>query len=171
MKTTGRLALAITTLFASTVVLILLTPKRTESSVAAAVQVVNPSLPVDLENSAVRTPFQVGLRVYGNTVLNGHSAFGSPGEQQRLVIEYVSASCTSGDTNFYNFRVSTPNPDGTYVDHYFTPTFLGYDNNFGAYRYGIAQYTHLYASAGADVLVSADYANCEVSVSGYLVYH
>jgi hypothetical protein len=171
MKTINRFAVAIATLFACAAVMIVFTPKRTEGTVAAAVQVVNPSLPVDLENSAVRTPFQVELRVYGNTVLNGHSAFGSPGEQERLVIEYVSANCTSGDTNFYNFRVSTPNPDGTYVDHYFTPTFLGYDNNFNIYRYGIAQYTHLYASPGADILVSADYANCDVSVSGYLVYH
>lgn len=170
MKTMRRFAIAIAALFVGGALLVGLTPKRTEGTVAAAVQVVNPSLPVDLENSAVRTPFQVELPIYGASVPNGHSSFGSPGDQQRLVIEYVSASCSNGDGNFYIFRVSTPNPDGTYVDHFFTPTPLGTDQN-GIHRYSIAQHTHLYASPGFDVQVSADYAFCNVSVSGYEVYH
>jgi len=152
----------------------LLTPKRTESSVAAAVQVVNTPLPVDVEGSSTRIPYGA-IGDFG-TLFGTNSGSVSVPAGKQFNIEFVSGYCDVVAPQLWSIELSTTLNtslgSGSTEQHLF-PQYSTFTNN--RYDFVISQPVRTYASSGRTILISSAtpilnlVGECRISLTGYLV--
>jgi hypothetical protein len=134
------------------------------------VEVVNDLLnPVPIEDvdNPARQPFQTGVSITNAFNPQGFAAtITTIPSGSRLVIEFLSASCSSTGTEPTEIRVTTN------VDHFFSLE----DKVFGAGFSSVATHlTRMYAEPSSDVNVTvfpttgSPFISCNVSITGYFI--
>jgi hypothetical protein len=154
----------------------MLTAKRAEGVVAAAVSVVNTQLSVDTEYPA-RIPFstEISLVPDGLGYDSGDIKYPIP-DDKLLVIEDISGRCQGSLGQSPEAVLLYITLNGHNTPYYLFPQYSGY--GYGEYQWVFAQHTHLYVEPGAHVYAidnttvapgSSDNGYCQMSISGYLV--
>jgi len=153
------------------IVISLVSAKRTEGLVAAAVQVVNTPLPVETEANT-HSPF--ATEIFPDPSVNPVAASFTVPAGKDLVIEDVGAVCTlAAAPRLMNLFATLPQPPRNIgYDHYFAPQPTAVSSGRGIYM--VSRATRIYAAGGTQVsfemLLTAPGTsdNCSFSVSGYL---
>jgi hypothetical protein len=135
-------------------------PRRTEGTVAAAVQVVNPYVPAEVENSS-RARFEYNVGISFDTPSVSYPSQIPAGK--RLVIDFVSGSCSADPgTSVYSFYINT----SQFYPHFFVPV------KTASVSYVFSQLTHIYVEPGETFTVTGSFSgpvSCGVEVTGFLV--
>lgn len=139
---------------------------------AAPVKIVDP-LPIPTLDNAARRAFQIAVcsRSFPdcNTPNHLESDFDVPTTDQ-LVIEYVSASCTSPTTSIVTSVSITTRVGGVLVAHRVPVQFQGATSTANLYAAGLV--TRLYADSGTTVEVNSaatSGGSCLIQISGHFV--
>jgi hypothetical protein len=159
----------------------MLSAKRAEGVVAAAVSVVNSQLSVDTEYPA-RIPFQASLNVLSDGSLE--TVVPAQPTDKLFVIEDVDGYCSTAGTIPVNLALNTTVLENADVppfgiratlltiSHEIVPVYLGATTD-GQYHWSFHEHTHYYNAPGAMVGASSNTLGasgyCNVVVSGYLV--